>query len=893
MSGFALSLVAIALTLLNDPVAFSSGLVQGDANCSGEVGSPDALAILRQTAGIADAGCSEAADTNCDNGVDAVDALNVLRSVAGLVTTPPEFCPHIGDPLGGLVIQIDPSIEPSVPTVESMDGGPPLPVEVAVDPNGVRIEFVANEVIYKPEGEADLQAFLAKYGGTVIRDGTVELGQQFAQGAMNSIEHGYHLIRIDPSLSDTGGLADDLKNAGINGKVAFSSEDAARIMAIAASYPDHRAQVSGLVNFATSNEQPLTPSTFLDADGFDYFTSGPGLNIGVTKAWSYLRYQGVVTADKAIPFQSVRVAIIDGGFALDETTGMPLNGNLDFFPQGDRPAQYDLVDEDATAGGVNPSQCSGGSTCDWHGTGAFGTCCAIPNNSYGSAGSGGAYVVPILLKVNSRISTAADAVRKAELLEADIITMSFGYTCGTWCGWFDGDIGDALDDVGAHGRIPLAAAGNDGVDIGGDDHYRPCEFVKVVCVGSVTDGMMNLRNYGSPVDIWGPEGIFSTVTPESAAKDPDNFGTDEIYSFNGTSAATPFVAGVVALMKSLNPGLTYTGALQTLKNTSNNSPDPKVTHGYVNALQAALAAKPNLPPVITSIRQPEPNKTYGYAGAHFRVDATDPEAGAYLPEFANSTTATFTANGQTLCSSTSLVYRDGLPGYDCTVQNAPIGVYTVTVTVTDPFGASALVDVNDVRFVNTSPTVEITEPEDGATYYATQLIDFFADVYDPEECCPFPQGKVGWYSDLQGGLGFGSGIETTLIQGTHVVTVTATDAKGVSVQKSITLHILSGAGIPVVQITSPDDNSTFGPGVQITFIGQATDPEDGPLTGASLEWYSDIDGYLGSGELLMTTISGNVTCQNPYQPHMITLYATDSDNHVVTEHIKVAISIFC
>jgi hypothetical protein len=115
----------------------------------------------------------------------------------------------------------------------------------------------------------------------------------------------------------------------------------------------------------------------------------------------------------------------------------------------------------------------------------------------------------------------------------------------------------------------------------------------------------------------------------------------------------------------------------------------------------------------------------------------------------------------------------------------------------------------------------------------------------------------------------------------------------VLVQDSITLHILSGAGIPTVAITLPPDNSTFYPGQEVDFSGFATDPEDGPLTGDSLDWYSNIAGYLGSGEQITWVFNDNLTCQNPYQPHVITLRATDSDSHEVTDEIDIAISIFC
>jgi hypothetical protein len=57
-------------------------------------------------------------------------------------------------------------------------------------------------------------------------------------------------------------------------------------MAIAAGDDEGRVQVSGIGMLAATNEHPLTASTYLDADTFDYFTSGAGLDIGVTDAGS-------------------------------------------------------------------------------------------------------------------------------------------------------------------------------------------------------------------------------------------------------------------------------------------------------------------------------------------------------------------------------------------------------------------------------------------------------------------------------------------------------------------------------------------------------------------------------------------------------------------------------
>ncbi|HUF54249.1 MAG TPA: S8 family serine peptidase [Dehalococcoidia bacterium] len=894
-----IAVIAFALALgFHSDVATSSNVIQGDADCSQDVDVEDVGAVLARAASLTgELPCETAANVNCDGAISARDALSILRFVGGVADEAPEYCTSIGDALGDVLIAIDSSLEPDQETIDSLNGGPPQPIEVARDTNGVQMDFVGGEVVYKPENDDDLQAFLDAHNGVVVRDGTTTLAPGAGGAGVQSIDHGYYVIKIDPLTSSLDGFSDDLENAGFTGQVAFSSENAARLMALAVADADLRTQLNPLVQGDTS-EHPITPSTYINADTFAYFTNGSFLDIGVSKAWSYLRYQAVVSADDAIPFQAVRVAIIDAGFALNESTGMPLNGNIDFFPAGAKPAQYDVVDGDTTAGGATSVKCQGGFTCPWHGTQAFGACCAIPDNFYGSAGTGGNYVVPILIKHEGRLSEVADAIRTAELLEADVISLSYAYTCGEWCGWFEAGIGDTTDDAGLNGRILLAAAGNmddsgQPFDIGGDTHVRPCEFPKVICVGSIDQNKDNLRNWGTPVDIWGFEGILTTVTPESAAFDADSLGTDEVSVMNGTSASTPFVAGIVALMKSLNPSLNYTAVRQILQATANPSPDPKVAHGYVNALEAVLAVRFNEPPIINDVRAPLPKQTYNYSGELFRIDGFDPEPGAYLPEFMNQTIAAFLVDGDLLCVTNQLSYRDGLPGYQCVINDAPLGTHDVTIEVRDPFMGIRTVEINEVTFVNTPPLVEVIEPDDGETFYATQSIEFSAFVFDPEEPIPFPQNRIIWESDIDGEFGTGSTFEANLSQGDHTVTVTATDTKGVATAVSFSLNILSGEGIPTVQITSPAESPSFhGPGEQITFIGNATDPEDEALTGASLEWSSSIDGFLGTGEQITATLSGGSNCAD-YRDHVITLQATDSDSHEVTDEIHVVVTIFC
>jgi len=82
--------------------------------------------------------------------------------------------------------------------------------------------------------------------------------------------------------------------------------------------------------------------------------------------------------------------------------------------------------------------------------------------------------------------------------------------------------------------------------------------------------------------------------------------------------------------------------------------------------------------------------------------------------------------------------------------------------------------------------------------------------------------------------------------------------------------VLSGSESPTASIAAPRDGTWITAGETGTFTGEATDPEDGPLSGASLVWTSGRDGQIGTGG----TFTGTLTSTGV---HTITLTATDSD----------------
>jgi|GEM_PF-3211256 len=80
--------------------------------------------------------------------------------------------------------------------------------------------------------------------------------------------------------------------------------------------------------------------------------------------------------------------------------------------------------------------------------------------------------------------------------------------------------------------------------------------------------------------------------------------------------------------------------------------------------------------------------------------------------------------------------------------------------------------------------------------------------------------------------------------------------------------MVNPALVPVPVIFHPSDNETRAAGVAIPFVGHASDPTDGALTGASLVWSSDRDGVIGTGENFSAPLTQNT--------HRVTLTATNS-----------------
>jgi hypothetical protein len=425
---------------------------------------------------------------------------------------------------------------------------------------------------------------------------------------------------------------------------------------------------------------------------------------------------------------------------------------------------------------------------------------------------------------------------------------------------------DAVQLANTRGVVVVAAAGNEVIDVA-TDVIIPCETENVICVGSIDKDGNNVFNYGSGVDIWAPTNIYSTVTPDRVG----NTGRDAVCCFRGTSASTPFVAGVVALMKALDPTIRWNEVQTILQETANTSDDPRVTPGYIDAFRAVERVKPNAPPTVNiTLPRDGANLSWGRK-INFLAEVVDPES----PGDFNGEVTFFSDLDGNLCTS------------PCTFENAPqlsIGTHVVTALATDPFGATGNASIT-INVVNNDPLATIAYPPDGSSFNSSQAINLRGSVSDPDE--EIPETNVVWTSNLiNNPLGTGKNIWVNLTPGTHTISLTVTDAHNRTGQDNITLNVAAGQGHPTAQITSPQPDRIFPENTDITFQGSATDPEDGVLTGTSLSWYSDRDGLLGTGNTIVSQPSG---IEGGYVVHNITLRAVDSDGNEGNHTIRILI----
>jgi len=746
--------------------------------------------------------------------------------------------------LVGCGLHVRPSAEPFSYTIDPTVVASSKELVAAVDDRGRQFEYAPDQLVVHPRDRAALDAFVARYHGSILVDGSKPRTLDTATAPAT----GFYLVRVDPTTSTLDDLAANGQRSGEHGRVRFSSEGAARLAALVVR---ERPDLDVGVNIAMHGNDFVKTANVLEnpdgSGGFVDFAKKPYMQLArVIQAWDYLEYKGIPFGP--VPWHAPTIAIVDGGFELDGN-GVPIGNNPDFDMARVRQLE-ETVDASGGArrryaGGTNPGSCTGNTPCPWHGTGTFSTAAAVPYNRFGAAGTASNIPKIILIRANAGLMfEVADGVADAALMGADVINLSIGTgPCGSFCGYIAANAFTDFQAVvyfasGYSLSTVVASAGNSNESNEGQYDNVPCTLDGVLCVGATNSNGVS-RSYsgrGSRVHIWAPDCIDVTPVPVNATTLSPSLGV-----FCGTSASAPFVSGIVALMKALQPSLYEIQVTAILQATASKSTDPLVKPGVIDALAALQQIKPNLPPTVQITSHKDNQQVTIKTDQNFIATIADPEL---EPNHIEGMTTGWSSDKQgPLCVTNN-----------CNAKLTSLGAHKITATVTDGWGASASQTITLVVTAGPPPKANITWPDNNATFSASQQIELRGNGFATTEPI-IPDARLAWASDRDGALGTGGDRLVKLSVGLHHITLTATDSFGQTGNATITVNVIAGKDVPTAQILQPADFASVAVNAALDLVGKGTDPVDGDLPDARLTW-SDANGVLGTGKHIVVHLPG-------------------------------------
>jgi serine protease len=427
--------------------------------------------------------------------------------------------------------------------------------------------------------------------------------------------------------------------------------------------------------------------------------------------WHYPLINLPLAWDVTTGSANVIVAVIDSGVLMNHPD---LQGRLI--------AGYDFIRDPVAAGdgdGIdsNPedpgTQTQGGTS--FHGTHVTGTIAALAGNALGVAGvTQATQVMPLRaigIGAQGNDFDILQAVRYAAGLDndsgtlpaqrADVINLSLGGP------GFSQTSQDVFNEARGQGLIVVAAAGNESSTI----PFYPAAHDGVASVSAV-DINANLAwysNIGPTIDVAAPGG--DTTTDLNGDDLPDGVlstcgeglpGSIR-YTYcplQGTSMASPHVAGVVALMKAVYPTLTPDEFDQLLINgflTGSAGRDDHFGYGRIDAFLAVaaaleLAGGAPLPPTI--IARPA-ILNLAVSGTGSRSVDLEIRNGASAPMTIGSVVSDPAATWLSVAEKTVDANKLGIYSVTANPGSLAPGVYAanIMVTATDPAVKSAAVPV--------------------------------------------------------------------------------------------------------------------------------------------------------------------------------------------------------
>lgn len=328
--------------------------------------------------------------------------------------------------------------------------------------------------------------------------------------------------------------------------------------------------------------------------------------------WHYPQMQLPAAWDVTRGAESVVVAVVDTGIVSHPDLSSRVVAGIDMISDPAIAGDGDGRDDNPRDEGRDLPR----NESSWHGTHVAGTIGASTDNDEGVAGvdwncrilpvrvlgRGGGTAADIAAGMAWAVGVRVPGVR-ANATPAQVVNLSLGG---------DGPAAqiyqDAIDEGNARGAVFVIAAGNENENT---RNKRPANQQNVITVGSVgfTGKRASYSNFGAEVDVMAPGGEMAQDANGDGQPDgvlstfADSNGSPAYNYQQGTSMAAPHVAGVVALLKSVDPSIDFAQAEQILKETAVGAYrcNEGCGSGLVNALAAVLRAKkadPTGPPQL-------------------------------------------------------------------------------------------------------------------------------------------------------------------------------------------------------------------------------------------------------------------------------------------------------
>lgn len=355
------------------------------------------------------------------------------------------------------------------------------------------------------------------------------------------------------------------------------------------------------------NDPLLAHEWYLENDGSNGQVSD--VDIDATTAWSIATGAGQM------------IAILDSGTQLDHPDLRVIPG-------------YDYIDNDS-----DPSPGTSDSWGDPHGTCTAGIAAATGNNGYGVAGvawNADIYAIRIV-GAGSSLEDIYTAFVEAVDAGATVLSNSWGFStdCSEMPAYSTFTRMYSYAETQGRGGLGAAvifAAGNGNCDIALDGLLNQPTPIVVAALES-NDQRASYSSFGETVDIAAPTTLLTTDMIPGGYGSYD--GDDAIVDyFNGTSAATPVVAGVAALMFEANPRLTAAQLRDVLCETAvrgdlvnaqwdANGHSDAYGCGRVNAGAAVLAVANGIPDAPLPVFVAETAEE-GHVQLHW--EGSDPDA---------------------------------------------------------------------------------------------------------------------------------------------------------------------------------------------------------------------------------------------------------------------------